>query len=60
MGSGDKFRISWMDWKIWALGVSIGRRCEHEWSIHIELIRIRIYIGFGRGYEEFDKLQNFE
>lgn len=55
MGSGNKFRIELMDRKIVALGFSIGRMCEHEWSIHIELIKIRIYIGFGRGYEEFDR-----
>lgn len=53
MGSGDKFRIAWMDSRIFALGVSVGRMCEHEWSIHIDLIKVSIYIGFGKGYEEF-------
>jgi hypothetical protein len=54
MGSGDKFRIGRMPSNILALGMSIGRRCEHEWSIHIDLIVIQIYIGFGKGYEDFE------
>ena len=53
MGSGEKFRISWLPSNMIALGISGGRMMEHEWSFHIELIKIRIYIGFGKGYEEF-------
>lgn len=53
MGSGKKFRVSWMPKGIVSVGMSIGAMCEHEWSIHIELIKVRIYIGFGKGYEEF-------
>lgn len=53
MGSGDKFRFGRMHPGIVALGVSVGRRMEHEWSIHMDLILWQMYIGFGRGYEEF-------
>lgn len=56
MGSGKKFRIDWQHPKFVSLGISIGRMSEHEWSIHIDLIKITIYIGFGKGYEEFDRV----
>jgi hypothetical protein len=55
MGSGKRFRIGLMPYNIVSVGVSIGRKCEHEWSMHIELLIVRIYIGIGRGYEEFDR-----
>jgi hypothetical protein len=55
MGSGKRFRIGLMPYNIVSIGVSVGRKCEHEWSIHIELLVVRIYIGFGKGYEEFDR-----
>lgn len=55
MGSGKRFRIGWMNYPVIALGVSGALRSEHEVSIHIELIKVRIYIGFGKGYEEFDR-----
>jgi len=54
MGSGKKFRVSWETFPVWAVGVSLAFRSEHEISIHIELVKVRIYIGFGRGYEEFE------
>lgn len=53
MGSGKKFRIDWLPEGIFALGMSVGRMMEHEWSIHVDLIKVQIYIGFGKGYEEF-------
>lgn len=31
------------------------KRSEHEVSIHIDLLKTRIYIGFGKGYEEFER-----
>lgn len=55
MGSGDKFRFDRMHPGIFALGVSVGRRMEHEWSIAVELLIWRLYIGIGKGYEEFDR-----
>lgn len=53
MGSGKKFRISWLHPNVVSLGISAMYRGEHELSIHIDLIKIGIYIGFGKGYEEF-------
>lgn len=53
MGSGEKFRVTWLDSRMVSLGIFIGRKCEHEWSINIDLIKVSIYIGFGKGYEEF-------
>jgi hypothetical protein len=53
MGSGDKLRFKWFESNYVSLGIFIGRRCEHEWSINIDLIKFGIYIGFGKGYEEF-------
>ena len=55
MGSGKRFRIGMMPYNIVSVGMSIGRKCEHEWSIHIELLLVGIYVGFGKGYEEFDR-----
>lgn len=52
MGSGKKFRVSWMDRRIVAFGISAMYKGEHEFSIHIDLIKINIYIGFGKGYDE--------
>jgi len=51
MGSGDKFRIRWTH-RIWSLGISAMTQGEHDVSIHINLIKIEIYIGFGKGYDE--------
>lgn len=55
MGSGDKFRFGLMPKGIWSIGVSVGRMTEHEWSIAVELLIWRLYIGIGKGYEEFDR-----
>ena len=54
MGSGKKFRMSWQSFPVWAVGIAVALRSEHEISIHIDLVKVRIYIGFGRGYEEFE------
>jgi hypothetical protein len=54
MRSGKRLRIGLMPYNIVSIGVSVGRRCEHEWSIHVELLLVRVYLGFGRGYEEFN------
>lgn len=53
MGSGSKFRLNWLGSNFVSLGIFVGRRCEHEWSIKIDLVKFGIYIGFGKGYEEF-------
>lgn len=56
MGSGKRFRITWWDsHPIVALGIAVALRSEHEVSIHIDLLKTRIYIGFGKGYEEFER-----
>lgn len=55
MGSGDKFRFSWNMWRHWDLGVAVVFYGEHEVSIYINLVRCSIYIGLGKGYEEFEK-----
>lgn len=55
MGSGDKFRFGLMPKGVWSVGVAVGRMTEHEWSIHVELLFWRLYIGFGRGYKEFER-----
>ena len=52
MGSGKKFRIGLMERNVTALALSVVHFGEHTWSIYIELIKIRIYIGFGKGYDE--------
>lgn len=54
MGSGSKFRIEWLE-RVVSLGITVGRMCEHEWSIHVCLIKIQFYIGIGKGYEEFKR-----
>ena len=56
MGSGNRFRITWWEsYPVVALGISIALRSEHEVSIQINLLKTFIYIGFGKGYEEFDR-----
>jgi hypothetical protein len=49
MGSGDKFSVSVTDG--FGLGIYIDR-FPHSLSIQINLIKISIYIGFGKGYDE--------
>ena len=52
MGSGNKFRIRWNSESYVALGIFIGYKSEHAISINIDLIKISIYIGIGKGYDE--------
>ena len=52
MGSGKKFRVSYMRGFV-SLGISIVPNSEHALSIHIELIKVGIYLGFGKGYNEY-------
>lgn len=56
MGSGKRFRITWWgSYPVVALGIAVALRSEHKVSIHIDLLKTRIYIGFGKGYEEFER-----
>ena len=52
MGSGKRFRVDWLHPKVVSLGISVIHKGEHEWSINIDLIKVGIYIGFGKGYDE--------
>jgi len=58
MGSGKKFRINWQSFPVYSIGATLAFRSEHEVSIHFEFIKLCIYIGFGRGYEEFELEKN--
>jgi hypothetical protein len=49
MGSGDKFSIGITEG--WGLGIFFNT-FPHQLSIHISLIKIDIYIGLGKGYDE--------
>jgi hypothetical protein len=51
MGSGDKFKIGWMHGFGFGLGVHVDR-FPHQLSINIILLKVSIYIGFGKGYDE--------
>ena len=57
MGIGDRFRFGSMPKGVWSVGVAVGRLpwTKHESSIHVELLFWRLYIGIGRGYEEFER-----
>lgn len=50
MGSGDRFSITWVRNSI-GVGLFVGR-FPHAISIDICLLKIQIYIGFGKGYDE--------
>lgn len=52
MGSGKKFRIDCLHPTVVSFGLAIVRKGEHEWSICIDLIKVGIYIGIGKGYDE--------
>ena len=52
MGSGEKFRIDWLHPNVVSIGFAVIRNGEHEWSISIDLIKVGIYIGIGKGYDE--------
>ena len=49
MGSGSKFSIDWIQG--FGLGLYVSR-FPHQLSINISLIKVGIYIGFGKGYDE--------
>lgn len=49
MGSGPRFSITMLEG--FGLGIYAGR-FPHAFSININLIKINIYIGFGKGYDE--------
>lgn len=52
MGSGEKFKCEWLGGHH---GVGLGIWIDtfpHQLSINITLIKLRIYIGFGKGYDE--------
>jgi hypothetical protein len=49
MGSPDKFSISIM--RGWGCGFYVDT-FPHQLSINISLIKINIYIGLGKGYDE--------
>lgn len=49
MGAGEKFRIELIEG--FGLGFYIGR-FPHQLSISITLIKVNIYFGFGKGYDE--------
>lgn len=53
MGSGKKFRVSWHPWNLWDVGFAVVFRSEHEVSIHINFLRFGVYVGIGKGYEDF-------
>jgi hypothetical protein len=58
MGSGKKFRIMWESYPVYSIGASMAFRSEHEVSIHLNFVKLLIYIGIGKGYEEFEKEKN--
>jgi len=41
-----------MDKRVVSFGIGIIYKGEHDLSIHIDLIKVGIYIGFGKGYDE--------
>ena len=49
MGSGPRFSITMLEG--FGLGIYVGR-FPHAVSININLIKINVYIGFGKGYDE--------
>lgn len=52
MGSGDRFSITWMHFGHWCLGLSYVPNFPHRHSFYINLLKIQIYIAFGKGYDE--------
>jgi len=51
MGSGPRFSISWME-EQWCIGIAFVPGMPHRLSFYINLIKLQIYIGFGKGYDE--------
>ena len=50
MGSGSRFKISSIEG--FGIGIYVRSTFPHALSININLIKINIYIGFGKGYDE--------
>ena len=50
MGSGSRFKISFIE-DGFGFGI-YASKFPHVVSININLIKINIYIGFGKGYDE--------
>ena len=53
MGSGKRFRVTWETYPVWGFGVSLALKSEHQVSVSICLLKLYIYVGFGKSYEEF-------
>ena len=53
MGSGKRFRVIWENSASWGLGASVELNSEHRVSIGLYFLKLYIYIGFGKGYEDF-------
>jgi hypothetical protein len=58
MGSGEKFRVRWESFPIYSIGATLAFRSEHEVSICFNFIKLSVYIGIGKGYEEFELEKN--
>lgn len=58
MGSGEKFRVRWESFPIYSIGATLAFRGEHEVSIRFNFIKLSVYIGIGKGYEEFELEKN--
>jgi hypothetical protein len=58
MGSGEKFRVRWESFPIYSIGATLAFRSEHEVSIRFNFIKLSVYIGIGKGYEEFEPEKN--
>ncbi len=58
MGSGEKFRVRWEPFPIYSIGATLAFRSEHEVSIRFNFIKLSVYIGIGKGYEEFELEKN--
>ncbi len=52
MGSGKRFRVKWEQYPSYAIGASLTFNSEHKVSIHLNFVKICVYIGFGKGYDE--------
>lgn len=52
MGSGAKFRY-YSAYDMFALGFQVVPHGEHRLSVHINLGFWHLYLGFGKGYDEY-------
>lgn len=51
MGSGPRFCINKLR-DYWSLGFTFVPGHPHEYSFYLDLIKIQIYVGIGKGYDE--------